>query len=293
MPSPVTCNVQALLDSASCFACTSPGMAQTLRVSIWASILSELSGESVTVNQLLDRGRCFACISPGEAQILRVQLLCEMNAALAGTPSPTPPVNDPVFDSLTHYWSMDEASGTRMDSKGSVNLVEHLATLTAGSGIKNNGASWPLASGAYLEAAMDLRPTQSISIWFNKSPDGNDVVFDGALDSDLALEAGHTGVLRVGTGGDGWVDSTLFSLEQWHNVVLVITPNGPDASLAWYLDGALVNSGVALTGQASGGIIDFGGFYGTLDEIAVWNIALNQANVTTIWNGGIGKFYRP
>lgn len=202
-------------------------------------------------------------------------------------------VNDPVFDSLTHYWSMDEASGTRMDSKGSVNLVEHLATLTAGSGIKNNGASWPLASGAYLEAAMDLRPTQSISIWFNKSPDGNDVVFDGALDSDLALEAGHTGVLRVGTGGDGWVDSTLFSLEQWHNVVLVITPNGPDASLAWYLDGALVNSGVALTGQASGGIIDFGGCYGTLDEIAVWNIALNQANVTTLWNGGIGKFYRP
>lgn len=301
MPSPVTCNVQALLDSASCFACTSPGMAQILRVSIWASILSELSGESVTVNQLLDRGRCFACISPGEAQILRVQLLCEMNAALSGTPSPTPPappVNDPVFDNLTHYWRGNEAAGSpRADSKGSIDLVESGGSVNSASGIDGNCAS--ISSSNFLDSVVDVFPginlPSSLMLWFKAPLLASLDLWKSAANDGSPFATLSSNQMVPGNSGDGGgLLDYNYTANTWHLVVLTSTSGGVQSCS---FDGAPVVLSDDQVPQSFTGSCGIGQNWaaGTvlIGEVGVFNVALTSAECATLWNGGIGKFYRP
>ena len=95
------------------------------------------------------------------------------------------------------------------------------------------------------------------------------------------------------TGGASAVSNTPLTLNNWHH--LVMTYNG--ANIKLYVDGILSatqshtaamniagNSGISIgeSNQANG---YWGHTDGKLDDIAIWNRALTQAEITTLYNG--------
>ena len=88
--------------------------------------------------------------------------------------------------------------------------------------------------------------------------------------------------------------NTNITDSNWH--YLALTKDG--SSWKWYLDGrpdgtsswAWIND-IVTTDWSIGGRLITGSltpFYGNIDEVAVWNRALTDSEVQTLWNGGSG-----
>ena len=94
------------------------------------------------------------------------------------------------------------------------------------------------------------------------------------------------------------ISTTTIRDNSWHN--FVGTYNG--STLKIYIDGVLENTASAngnlyTTGNKTsiGGVIDVtsgseiinNNFLGNIDELSIYNVALTQSDVTTIWNNGV------
>lgn len=218
--------------------------------------------------------------------------------------------NDPVFNSLTHYWALDEASGTRSDSKGSVNFDEDGGTISSATGIKNGCADMTGVVGRrLLSSAWSTASAFSLALWIKPSQRTSaqpEVLFEkadptagGDWSWDLLLKGSTGGVsdpiVVLETIGDGSVDQTgAISSSSWH--LIVLTSDGGLVTV--YVDGNVAFGPSSWTINAPGGsgtsaINDGSVPLSLVDEVAIWNIALTSGNVTTLWSGGSGVFYRP
>lgn len=201
--------------------------------------------------------------------------------------------NDPVFNSLTHYWSLDESSGTRADSKGAINLTETGGAVSSGTGIDGNCIS--IASSHYLHNASAVYPgsgNASISMWFKATNPGIGNVIFATAGADPVVDI-NNGTVGVGDGNNGNdLDTSDFTPDIWQ--LVIITSNG--SSLYWSLNGgaqSLFDTAVgAPSADINPGIIWTSGTI-LIDEIGIWNVKLSDADCTTLWNSGAGKFYRP
>lgn len=254
----------------------------------------------------------FLCCSSAQAPVVLTGGSVIRNAVIAAVAGGG---NDPVFNSLTHYWSLDESSGTRADSKGSINVNQTGGTVVSAAGKNSNAADFQPVSqaGHYLTmaSAFPVSPTPFIAFWVNMRtlpassvvslihfPVGNSEFCVVDSSGNVVFEDDKT------DGDDGTISQPLGSLNAWHFVVVGSDPN----TLLQYIsvDGANFTTADATASGAPGFAqlaLSFGDPAGSvgnvvpdgkMDEIMVFSTPLSQSDVTTLYGGGTNpKFYRP
>lgn len=205
---------------------------------------------------------------------------------------------DPVFDNVQHVWHLEEASGVREDSVGSLDLTPRDIDTGRDTGIHGFGAAFISDETIALQSAQTILPAEySVAVWFNPSTtnpgpfgifsqDGDDVEACFAIDGDTVTWQNGASALTVGHVSTG----------VWHLLVGTFDGSTQKASL----DGAaFVSSAGTASNQNRDFVVGDTQLIGTadpggvIDEVMFWNIVLTQEQVTTLWNGGAGTFYSP
>jgi glucose/arabinose dehydrogenase len=208
---------------------------------------------------------------------------------------------------LVAAYNFEELSGnavTDVSGNGNTGTLTS-ATRTAsgkyGRGVTFNGTTaYMSASDA---ASLDLGNTGSILVWMNQTTarDYAGLVHKGALTnfSDEAYSLQFEGTTRrpsvylnSATAGKTLAASTALSLATWHHVAVAWDATG----MRLYLNGVL-NTSVAgaFTPMNSAGALFLGaqmagqyGFAGTLDDVRIYNRALDAADVVLAMNTPLG-----
>ncbi len=218
-----------------------------------------------------------------------------------------------VASGLIGHWTMDLASisGTRLsDTSGNQNdgtLVGFPASPTA-PGRFGEALVYPASGMAYVHVpVLGLEPApgrmNTVSLWFYRS--GNNVDDILALlpnlpryDLWLTGDAGNYLCINTGRGECvGIEDDNL--RDRWVHVVAIFA-NGPTSQGALYVDGEDRNATcIADAGFSSCGVtgnvgapIDLGGetdffFRGMLDEVRIYDRALDAGEVTALYKGTV------
>lgn len=214
--------------------------------------------------------------------------------------------------SLTHYYQLEESSGTRVDSKGSSDLTD-VNTVTSATGIQGTGAFFTKLNDekltttsmwcanntsksymAWYKATSTIATIQTIFCNGNGTTDGNhgvSLILNGTPDIDGTIALLQAGVaFRKST--------TQISDTNWHQFIVTFNSSshatiyldgnttpiyGPDA-VTW---GAITGAGSSIGGEINAG--RYAG--GTVDEVATWDKELSTGEVTSLWNGGAGLPY--
>ena len=221
------------------------------------------------------------------------------------TPTPTPSTSPtlPVPNGLVSYWGMDETSGTQVsDSKAVNNGTANCAAITQGK--INNGRSFN-GSSHYINIPNNTSlnfPTSSftISAWFKTSATGNGrrIISKWANFSNINYEIfiSQNGSLAAGVYDGSYTpyiadDTQVYTDGTWHHAVMVVN----NTNIQLYIDGVLkktathdnsfptnnlsVNIGACAQSGACGGY-----FSGVMDEVGVWNRALTDQEVLSVYN---------
>jgi hypothetical protein len=223
------------------------------------------------------------------------------------------PVNS-LRNGLVGYWPLDETSGTTSkDYSGNGNngalYSDTFVSGKVGGGLKNN--YWGRVEVAPNSSLMVFDKDFSICGWIKSTSSWEQAMFSfNAFRVEGSGKFGIFGQCSSGYGRDNsffvdfWGDSLSFSLksnkkvcdDSWHYVCSLVNGNnlrlyidgGYDSSLS--LSGARTNSNSKLvfgSDRSGGGT----GRYlsgGILDEMAVWNRALSDSEISRLYNSGNG-----
>lgn len=219
---------------------------------------------------------------------------------------PEPSYRDQVIaDGAVAYWRLGEAGGTiAIDSvgfahgtiSGGVTLNQPGALADGNTAMLFNGTTGRIIvpNGAY--AAFGTAPF-SIELWFKATNFDTRYIFDNKNLGDTTrkgfnfyLNTATDMTCRVGNGAAIFYAGIVFPQDTaWHHVV--VTGGGGTAPLRPYVDGVAGAIGDVVTGDvssvdplrigthASAGASDPNSFQGTLDEIAIYHIALTPAQI--------------
>ncbi len=200
------------------------------------------------------------------------------------------------------YYKMDEASGNLLDAKGSLNMTMTNGPIGSGTGIINGARSFDVTKTQYFtitNAAFSWGDTAftyavwvkttdlsaymqfvgnngtGVEVWFSSSANR----FKATTDSDVTSEvtASNVGAPSINT---------------WYYIIVDYNPSGRVLRIKG-------NNGIANstssnlappTGQAlTVGCSDSGfSWYGLIDEFAVFNTLLSDAQHTLLYNSGAG-----
>lgn len=202
---------------------------------------------------------------------------------------------------LVAYYTLDEASGTRSDSKGTKHLTDN-NTVTSTTGKQGNGAFFTAANSEYLSASDTGLPTgnYSVSFWVksNDTPvDYNNILQWGTFDFGklVWITLTSAGKVLMSNYGSSFSSATTVLNNAWHHVVLTRVGSAmkfyidgnttADASGTWGTDPVL--AGLFELGQSGVG----GYFDGALDELGIWSKELSSTEITDLYNGGSGLPY--
>jgi hypothetical protein len=200
---------------------------------------------------------------------------------------------------LLGYWRLGEQSGTTaFDEKGS-NAGTYRGGVTllqpgALAGDFNTAARFDGTSGEMAVSGPSLSTVGSVEGWFYWEG-GNALVRDQTSSPTygwiLAYDSGGSLKYRVAGKTFSTGRSTASVKNGWHHVV--VTKNG--GSVAFYLDGQLVNSGTGAPNSAATmpwHVMRNGAYatyaQGRADEVAVYGVALDGATVQQHYNAGRG-----
>jgi hypothetical protein len=207
------------------------------------------------------------------------------------------------------YWKFDEDSGTTAaDATGNGNTatVPHPSTEWVpgkiNSGLYSVGfltqapdsSSLDVETGSFMLATW-IHPTSTPTSgdyteimgkcqWWST---GYSFTYNGEPGLGVGLD-----LMKVGVAGQ-WVGYTA-PLNTWTYIVAVQGPT----SVTYYANGSVVgtysNSSAYLTSAGHAFRMGYGcinGFGGSVDEVGVWNHALSQNDITTLYNNGNGLQY--
>ena len=172
------------------------------------------------------------------------------------------------FDGTNDYVS---ANGVATELDSSTNLPLSVSAWV----YPENGTKEQLVFGFYKYNAFANGP----SVWFG----GTDFKFAYYNDSFTTVHS-----------------SSTYAINNWHHVVLTIGSDRDgvlyvNGSSARTFSGALNSGGLDMfsigvdydtSGGSAGNLTQY--FVGKIDEVAVWNVALNAADVTALYNSGNG-----
>lgn len=201
-------------------------------------------------------------------------------------PQPDESVN---ADDLTVTYSTYNASGKFggcYDFDGVTSKQAHTTSLTAVTGITI--MAWINSTDAYRTRGCIL---------YNGNPDtGGYGIYAGATDAGAGAEYHYVALF----GGVAWHDTALhWTQSAWEHVALTITANGGNCDYVVYVNGEIAGTGTNVTKPAaiSGNITvgsDLTGFIkGSIDDAAIFNRVLTQAQIQDIYANGMGKSSSP
>jgi hypothetical protein len=230
------------------------------------------------------------------------------------TPRPLPSVKKiyaNLTDLLVAHWKLDETSGTRYDSVGSLNLNPGSldeSSLAYIQGIIGNAADF--SESTYLTSSSQIQLSgreSAISFWIKSSISG------GSYAEYIAISISDCPSLYITDQGDigaaaspgGMSEANrlrsngTINNDTWRHIV--ITGDGIIQKL--YIDGALdvtttipssdqggtfqsTNSRIVMINGNEFNPPDFGTSPFSLDSLSVWNRNLTEAEVTRLYNNG-------
>jgi hypothetical protein len=228
-------------------------------------------------------------------------------------PKVSAPAGAALLNGLLAYWKADESSGDISDSSGNGNTMAALPAFTVDTsdpenpitnyvgvidystnGIINTGIGFHDDRSKF-QAASSVLPAGdfSLSFWVNSistietNPTARiyDTEDSGvAIAMHFPISAGQIGIYAAGYGVYG---SSTIGLNDglWHNII-VIKNSG---NLSLYIDG-LLDTNFGATGAFGQGLDTIGGYAagnaqgidGIVDEVGVWNRALNTDEIADI-----------
>jgi hypothetical protein len=195
---------------------------------------------------------------------------------------------------LIHYWKLDEASGSqRFDSIGSLHLSENGGPVPSVIGKKNSAAqvenNYPISSSWSLASSFSV----SVRLKFDSHLfDGWIVAFkNGAVNPTWLFILNDSDIPAFSNGFISVSATDPISIGEYH--LLVGTFDG--SLFKFSVDGSLFfTSAPGQTSDGGSGLLQLrdnsSGFLHDLDELAIWNRAISQSDVTSLWNSGIGRF---
>lgn len=214
-----------------------------------------------------------------------------------------------LIDGLVSYWTMDETSGVRYDVHGSDHFTDNNTVGYTADGVIGNTATFVEASSEYLSTDFDTTRFSNgltISLWARLDvtatkqwimtqrtiTDTNDYsVFVNMFYADGKYE------FRSGTdSGMCYVINDLpVAIGQWVHIVAVrseiddtarLIVNGVAASITCTYEIAMTDDQLVLGSDGTTGQMT-----ADLDEVAIWNRALSDSEVSILYNSGYGLPY--
>lgn len=187
---------------------------------------------------------------------------------------------------LVHYWSLNETSGTRQDTIGTIALVES-GTVESTTGIRGLAANGNSQSDLLISAApVTISAPVTFAMWLRMSAFHGTIGVPFQTAGGVQIQYDNVGNLRF-VGSATYITLPLGAFNVWHLVVLTI-----DSSNVWRasVDG-LTFTQAAGSAPTSGTITLLQSVIpGFIDELAHYNRILTQDEVNNIWNGGAGRF---
>ncbi len=241
---------------------------------------------------------------------------------LVAIPVIFPPVSDAAIDTknIVGVWLFDEVSNSGISPDSTENGND--AELLKGAELADDGKFDKALSlsgdnkfqVAMVEASKSLdscAETYTTTTWV-KLRKKEKIVLGGCCNDDHAIinfkytcllnifgpgRGGGHGKVEIGSGqlAPAWVAGpTLVNDDKWHHIAF--TYDGK--KMIAYVDGkvdAQANTGgvFGLTGQALqiGGMVDQRPAWGLMDDVAVFNTALSEADINDIMDKGLGRLF--
>lgn len=215
-----------------------------------------------------------------------------------------------LTDNLISWWSLDEASGTRVDSHGSNDLSDS-NSVGSTAGKIGNAAVFSVSSSNRLFVASnsDLQPGSSdftVSLWVyvdevftpanrgiaGKATAGFSAVVEWSLGFDGGgtprFYAAGTNVAISSLSSNAWVQLTAWR-DGSSGVIGVSTNNGAPQTTS--IVSSPTSSGNTTIGFAVRGAFQDYYFNGRVDEVGFWKRCLSPAERTQLYNSGNGLDY--
>mgnify|MGYP001564181253 CR=1 FL=1 len=228
----------------------------------------------------------------------------------------------PLLNQIVAYWKLDESSGTAADATGNGYTLSNNNSATYGAGKINNSVIFAASSSQNLYGNSTLGLTQggdiTADLWFKpaSTPSGGNVYTlfttgNGGTSPYVRYWIGYadvSGTLKLRFNrertciSNNFTDyATTLSNGTWYHIVM--TYDG--TNIRGYLNGSLVAGPTAQSGNGNSSCPDTyytsigsmvsGGFInntdGSIDEVGVWSRALTGSEITSLYNGGIGRQY--
>ena len=230
-----------------------------------------------------------------------------------------------LIDKVAAYYKLEEESGDVADASGNSRTLTNTGVNFSASGLIGRCADNGTTSGAYyFKRTSDnfgvsaWNGARSISMWVKlrtepnssqafKLATWNTKESGGSAATYVIQYRGDDGKhFRIVQSGGGYVyfryDVTL-GTTNWHHVVLTWDGTSTAGHAKLYLDGTAVATGQFNDGAGSWGTYpasnqlevlaenDVDSFPCYLDELGVWSRELSSAEVTTLYNAGVGCQY--
>lgn len=212
-----------------------------------------------------------------------------------------------ILDNIAGYWTLDEGSGTRADSVAGNTLTDN-NTVTSASGKINLAAQFVAANSEYLShvsnASLQVRDESfSIVLWFQAT---NVTTFQafiskwgGSTNEYRCYVEGSSIKFNVAASGDAAAGLGTLAINTWY-FATAVHDSVANTIQCWINDSAQSSGSVALSGGATAGNSDFtigalstpsNYFDGLIDEVGFWRRALTAADITFLYNNGLGRQY--
>ena len=236
-------------------------------------------------------------------------------SAARGSKIPSPAALSPLLTGLTHYWKLDEASGVRHDSVGTIHLTPSANDPASVAGVVGNCADFEEDNTNRLTSStvIPFNGDFSIAFWVNVEEYTSGAgIYLGILltggvwgqGNGIELLVAYNNALAFlyynGSNNDiAIIHANLRTAGLWTYVVFThsaaakrIECFDSTAGYMGYRDG--------LTYAWTNGAPSSVGFHigkatppmdGKIDEYGIWNRVLTLTEMGTLYSGGLGKTY--
>ncbi len=215
-------------------------------------------------------------------------------------------------DNLVSYWKLDESSGNAADSVGSNTLI-NTNTVTYSAGLINNGANFSSSNTnkmlnvatAIVSAGGDMTMNVWVKLLAEKAIDGSQWTFISMDTGTLGEQYGVTyddsagsrrlsGYVYDGVAVQRISENINLGTSNWH----MMTLSRSGTTLTFYDNAVSVGTYTivrSLTAPSNFSLAAADGnsnYASSLeDECGVWSRALSGAEITSLYNGGLGVQY--
>lgn len=214
---------------------------------------------------------------------------------------------------IISYFKLDELSGNAVDSVGS-NTLTNINTVTYGSALINNGADFgsantgkKLAIGSIItggnitiQAWVKLKTAIAAGSYglFEQEDDTALRIFNVMYNFNAGTPQVQADYHKNNTSDNFVTSTTTLSTSSFSQIVITYD----STTYTMYINAVSVGTPLVISGGGSGSVSGneftlgeaprFGAYASViLDEVGVWSRALSGAEITQLYNGGVGLQY--